>query len=85
MVGEGVSRGTVIDVLRRHNVDVSPQDGSDDPNMFVLAKGPTLEVKKIPPTVGRQTLHYFERTYGAPIHQFYNPLMAPKLPGEKIH
>lgn len=78
-----VNRSVVIDVLRRNGVDVS-RDESGPAGMVILAKGDHIESRSIPAEVSRRMLHYFQRRFGVPIHHFYNPLMAPKLPGESM-
>ena len=78
-----VLRGDVIHVLRAHRVGVSIQvDGL--PDMYVLAKSGIVEAHRMPDRVGRRKLQHFHRKFGIPIHHFYNPLMAPPLPGEPI-
>jgi len=72
-----VIRETVIDVLRAHHVEVSPQSDSPD-GMMILAKGDKLESRIIPKRASKKLLQYFARTYNVPIHLFYNPQMIPK-------
>jgi hypothetical protein len=52
--------------------------------MFLVVKGRAFEVIAIPEECGRKLLHYLSRKFTTPIHHFYNPLMAPPLPGEPI-
>ena len=78
-----VDRKTVIRILQANGVKVSPQENGEA-DMMVLAKDDKVEARRIPSKVGRRTLQYFQRSYGVPIHQFYNPLMAPPPPGEQI-
>lgn len=85
-VGSGldgvVAASTVIDVLRRHGVAVSLEDG--EPSKFVLGKDLVRDVQEFPESVSRQTLHYLSRKFNVPIHHFFNPLEAPSLPDESI-
>jgi hypothetical protein len=94
-VGEAfVSLDTIINVLRRNKIQVSEilsADGSPtDPRLFAVAKGDPMtmdyvfEVILLPLPVRKKLLNYVARKWGVPIHQFYNPLMAPRLPDEKI-
>lgn len=76
-----VDRVTVINVLRRHKVEVSFIPGEKD--AALLVKGKNIEVKILENPIGRRMLHYLEHKFGVPIHHFYNPLMAPALPGEQ--
>jgi len=78
-----VDREIVIQVLQANGVRVSPQENGEA-GMMVLAKDEKVEARRIPSKVGRRTLQYFQRHYGVPIYQFYNPLMAPPPPGEQI-
>ncbi len=50
--------------------------------MFLILKGEVYEILAIPETCGRRLVHYLSRKFKTPIHHFYNPLMAPSLPGE---
>ncbi len=77
-----VARANVIDVLRRHQVEVSR--ASVDSPEFVLVKGSVTEVQPIPDSVRRQTLHYLARKFDIPIHHFFNPLRAPRMSGELV-
>ena len=79
----GVVPGTdVMDVLRRHRVEVSRV--SVESSDFVLVKGSVTEVQRIPDSVRRRTLHYLARKFDIPIHHFFDPLRAPRLSGELI-
>jgi hypothetical protein len=78
-----VCKKTVIEVLRCHGVDVSPQEDSDDGTM-ILAKGDVLETRVIPDEVGKKLLHYLERTFQVPIYHFYNPHMAVEVQPKKV-
>lgn len=77
-----VSKANVIDVLRRHRVEVSR--ASEDSSDLVLVKGSVTEVQPIPDSVRRQTLHYLARKFDIPIHHFFDPLRAPRMSGELI-
>jgi hypothetical protein len=76
-----VDRTTVINVLQRHGVEVSLLPGQKDVALFV--KGDIIEVKILPSEAGRKFLHYLARKFDVPVHHFWNPLMAPQLPGER--
>jgi hypothetical protein len=76
-----VVRSIVVDVLRRNGTEVSAQPGKAD--MFLLVKSDLFEIIAIPDTCGRKLVRYLSRKFGAPIHHFYNPLMAPPLPNEE--
>ncbi len=78
-----VPRDVVLLVLRAHEVDISPQQGNDNPEMCVLAKGGIVESREIPPMVGRRVLQHFKHKFEIPIHHFYNPLMVPTPSDEK--
>lgn len=78
-----VDLATVIRVLTANEVSVSREENGEKP-MYVVAKGEALNVLELPQKVDRRMLQFLQRTYGVPIHQFYNPLMAPPLPGEKV-
>ncbi len=78
-----VGRTIVIDVLQRNGVQISRQEEGLD-GMLVLVKGEVVDTRRIPDEVSRRVLQYFQRRFSVPIHHFYNPLMAPRLPGEKI-
>jgi hypothetical protein len=77
-----VPRAVVIEVLRRNGAEVLEQP--DKADMFLVVKGRAFEVIAIPEECGRKLLHYLSRKFTTPIHHFYNPLMAPPLPGEPI-
>jgi hypothetical protein len=89
-----VSLETIIHVLRANRIEVSQvfkADGSQmTPPQLALAKGdPTtpeyiFEVVVVALPVKKEMLTYLARKFRVPIHQFYNPLMAPALPGESI-
>jgi hypothetical protein len=80
-----VGRATVIDVLRRHGVEVSCDDsGLDNTGMVSLFKDGEVDARRLPSEVSRRVLHYLARRFGVPIHHFYNPHMAPMKPGELI-
>jgi hypothetical protein len=80
-----VGRATVIDILQRHNVDVSCDDGGPaGPGMMILIKGDKIDSRKMPSEVSRPVLYYLARLFDIPIHHFYNPHMAPIRTGEKI-
>jgi len=77
-----VTRDTVIDVLRRHGVAVYPcEPGSDT---LVLVKSDAIEAQLLPAVAGRKLLHYLARKFGVPIHHFFNPLEAPRLPDDHV-
>jgi hypothetical protein len=78
-----VKRSIVIDVLLRNGVAVSV-DPTGGPEMMVLIKGDKVDARRIPEEVPRRVLQYLKRHFNIPIHHFYNPLMAPNLPNEKI-
>lgn len=75
-----VIRSVVIDVLERNGTEVSPDKNKAD--MFVLVKGDVVEVVHVPERCRRQLVRYLSRKYTTPIHHFYNPMMAPRRPGE---
>ena len=80
-----VGRASVIDVLQRHGVEVSCDDGGPGgAEMFILVKGTNLGAIKLPIDVSRPVLRYLSRLFGVPIHHFYNPFMAPSTAGEPI-
>lgn len=78
-----VTRDIVIDVLKRNGAEISQQP--DKVGMFLIVKGEVLEVLVIPEPCGRRLVRYLSRKFTAPIHHFYNPLMAPQLPDEQVH
>ena len=73
-IGDGfVSRETVIAVLSRTGVIVTPVHPPKE-DTFVLSKGDDiLEIKYIPAEVGRNLQQYFRRTFSIPVHYFYHP------------
>jgi hypothetical protein len=75
-----VVRSIVVDVLKRNGTEVSAQPGKAD--MFLLVKGGVFEIIALPDICGRKLVRYLSRKFVAPIHHFYNPLMAPPLPDE---
>jgi hypothetical protein len=75
-----VIRSIVIEVLRRNGCEVSAQPDKSD--MFLIVKGDVFEILAIPERCGRKLVRYLSRKFTTPIHHFYNPLMAPPLPGE---
>lgn len=77
-----VKKEIVIDVLRRHGVGVSPLGGA--PEVMILIKGDKVDARPLQDEVSRGVLRYLTRHFNIPIHHFYNPLMAPNLPDEKI-
>jgi hypothetical protein len=77
-----VTRKIVIEVLQRNGAEISEQP--DKADMYLIVKG-EFEIIAIPEICGRGLVHYLSRKFTAPIHHFYNPLMAPPLPDEKIH
>ena len=80
-----VGRTTVIDVLQRHGVEVSCDDGGPGgPGMVILIRGEKLDARKLSAEVARPVLYYLSRFFCIPIHHFYNPHMAPMKPGERI-
>jgi hypothetical protein len=80
-----VGRNTIIDVLQRHGVEVScDDDGPAGPGMMILIKGDKIDSRKLPSEVSRPVLRYLARLFDIPIHHFYNPLMAPMKPSEKV-
>lgn len=83
MIASGqVLRKNVIDVLRRHRVEVCHPRSK--PDIFVLAKGDHIESVEIPERVGRRMLQYLQRKYAVPIYHFYHPSEAPQLPEESV-
>ncbi len=78
-----VNRSTVIEVLKRNGSEVSPQP--DKADMFLIVKGDVFEIIAISERCGRKLVRYLSRKFTAPIHHFYNPLMAPALPGEPVN
>jgi hypothetical protein len=80
-----VGRATVIDVLQRHGVEVSCDDGGPGGSgMVILIKDGKLNARVLPSEVSRPVLRYLARLFDIPIHHFYNPHMAPTRPGEPI-
>ena len=80
-----VGRATVIDVLQRHGIEVSCNDGGPGgAEMVILVNEGILDARKLPSEVSRPVLRYLARLFGVPIHHFYNPHMAPMRPGEII-
>jgi hypothetical protein len=80
-----VGRATVIDVLQRHGVEVSCDDGGPaGPGMMILIKGEKIDSRKLPTEVSRPVLRYLARLFDIPIHHFYNPYMAPVKSEEKV-
>jgi hypothetical protein len=77
-----VNREIVIDILRRHGVGMSPLSGA--PEVMILIKGDKIDARPLSDEVSRCVLRYLTRRFNIPIHHFYTPLMAPKLPDEKI-
>lgn len=75
-----VIRSIVIDVLKRNGTDISSDPNQTD--MYLLVKGELVEIIHIPERCARKTVRYFSRKFGAPIHHFYNPIMAPQRPDE---
>jgi hypothetical protein len=75
-----VDRATVLHVLRANKVAVSVQQGE----MFLVVRGDISDIIPIPPDCARKLIHNLSRKFKIPIYQFYNPLMAPPLPGELI-
>jgi hypothetical protein len=78
-----VCKRIVLEVLRYHDVDVSLQQDSNDGTM-IFAKGSILETRVMPEEVGKKMLHYLGRTFGVPIHHFYNPDMAMDIKNKKV-
>ena len=70
-VGE-VARHTVLGVLRANKVEVGK---TDDPAIYVLAKGEIIEAQKLPDHISKTMLHYLSRRFDVPIYAFYNPGM----------
>jgi hypothetical protein len=80
-----VARATVIDILLRHGVEVSCDNGGPGgTEMVILVKGEKLDSRKLPVEVSRPVLRYLARLFDIPIHHFYNPHMAPMKPSERI-
>jgi hypothetical protein len=80
-----VRRATVIDILQRHGVEVSCDEGGPSgPGMMILIKGDKIDSRKMPDEVSRPVLHYLARLFNIPIHHFYNPFMAPMKADEKV-
>jgi len=80
-----VGRATVIDVLQRHGVEVSCDDGGPAaPGMMILIKADKIDSRKLSGEVSRPVLYYLARLFSIPIHHFYNPIMAPMKPTEKV-
>jgi hypothetical protein len=73
-----VSSSVVIDVLRRHGVEISQQQDGED-GMMLLVKGDTMEAQRFTSSISNRKLQYFSRKYEIPIHHFYRPEMAPSL------
>lgn len=64
-----VGRASVIDVLQRHGVEVSCDDGGvGGPGMVILVKGEKLDARKLPAEVSRPVLRYLARLFDIPIH-----------------
>lgn len=67
-----VDRTTVLIVLQANGIEITQQ--KDGPTgMMVLVKGEIMECRRIPARCGRRVLHYFDRVFKVPIHQFYHP------------
>ena len=77
-----VMRSEVVDVLERNGAEISPDPNQAD--MFLVVKGEVVEVIALPERCRRQLVRYLSRKFTTPIHHFYNPLMAPRRPGEPI-
>jgi hypothetical protein len=80
-----VDRAVVIQVLRAHGVDASLIQVEGQPDMMLLVKGDVILSQTMPPALARKKVHYLARTFTIPVHHFYNPLMAPPMPGEKLN
>lgn len=78
-----VDRATVIKVLRAHGVEASLMPLKDQPDMMLLVKGDIIISQKMPPALARKMIQYLARKFNVPVHHFYNPIMAPPIPGEE--
>jgi len=80
-----VDKAVVIDVLKRHGVEVSCDDGGPGgPGMYIFVRGEKVDCRRLLPNVHRRVLQRFKRLFGVPIHHFYHPYMAPMRPEESI-
>jgi len=65
---EGVPQEFVLEVLRRHGVDVFEQEGTT-----YLSKDDIHKAFVLPHRVHRRMLHQLSRTFGVPIHLLFRP------------
>jgi len=67
---EGIPLEQVLDVLRRHDVDVLEKDG-----VTYLSKGDVHKAFEFPPRVHRRMLHRLSHIFDIPVHLLFRPEM----------
>ena len=82
MSDRSVPRRSVLEVLARHGVDVSDYPDGAQSSLVKDGYPPLVLVLTIPDPVENRLLQRLQRKFDIPIHHFYNPLMAPRLPDE---